>query len=224
MRLDRIVNLGDFRAMARSRLPRIAFDFIDGGVHDEENMRRNREVFRRYAILPRYLVDVSARDQSVELFGRRYSSPFGISPMGLAGLFRPGADLMMASAAHDANIPFVMSSASNDSIEKASAAAPGTTWFQMYGTKDPGITDDLVRRATAARVPVLIPDGRYPYHRRTGAQRAQRIHQADADDPVDHPSGADASPMDALLSADGRLSDDGELGSLSAGRHAGSGG
>jgi L-lactate dehydrogenase (cytochrome)/(S)-mandelate dehydrogenase len=156
MRLDRIVNLGDFRAMARSRLPRIAFDFIDGGVHDEENMRRNREAFRRYAILPRYLVDVSARDQSVELFGRRYSSPFGISPMGLAGLFRPGADLMMASAAHDANIPFVMSSASNDSIEKASAAAPGTTWFQMYGTKDAGITDDLVRRATAARVPVLI--------------------------------------------------------------------
>lgn len=80
MNVDTAVNLEDLRAMARRKLPRIAFDFIDGGVDDEDCMRRNREAFRRFQLVPRYLVDVSRRDQSTELLGRRHASPFGISP------------------------------------------------------------------------------------------------------------------------------------------------
>ncbi|MDR0810494.1 MAG: alpha-hydroxy-acid oxidizing protein, partial [Gemmobacter sp.] len=155
MKLDAAVNAEDMRALARAALPRIAFDFIDGGVMDEEGLAENRAAFRRHRLVPRYLVDVSRRDQTMEIFGRRYAGPLGISPMGIAGFFRPGADLMLARAAAEANLPYIMSSASCDSIESAMAEAPETTWFQIYGTKDSAIVEDLVRRATALKVGVL---------------------------------------------------------------------
>ena len=76
-----------------------------------------RKITRQYNLVPRYLIDVSRRDQSVDLLGHRYDSPIGISPTGLAGLFRPDADCLLALAAVDHNIPYLMSSASNHSIE-----------------------------------------------------------------------------------------------------------
>jgi len=130
MNVNTAVNLEDLRLMARRKLPRIAFDFIDGGVDDEDCMRRNREAFRRYQLVPRYLVDVTTRDQSTELLGRRYASPFGISPTGLAGLFHPGADELLAQAAKDADIPFLLSSASNAAVEMVAKIAPDHVWFQ----------------------------------------------------------------------------------------------
>lgn len=156
MQLKDAINFDDIRLLARKRLPRIAFDFIDGGVDGEVALERNRAAFDRYKLLPRYLIDIEKRSQTVKLFGYDYASPFGISPMGIAGFFRPGADLMLARAAARSNIPYIMSSASCDSIEAAMAEAPKTTWFQIYGTRDPAITLDLVRRAKALDVRVLL--------------------------------------------------------------------
>lgn len=156
MKLDDVINLEDIRLLAKGYLPRIAFDFIDGGVEDEAALDRNRSAYDRYKLLPRYLVDVSSRSQSVDLFGKTYASPVGISPMGVCGLFRPGADLMMAQAAARADVPYIMSSASCESIEAAMRVAPENTWFQLYGTKDPAINVDLVDRARALNVPVLL--------------------------------------------------------------------
>ena len=156
MKTDKAVNIDDIRSAARAYLPRIAFDFIDGGVDGETGLGRNRRAFDRWRLLPRYLVDVSDRHQTVRLFGRDYAAPIGISPMGIAGFFRPGADLMLARAAAARNVPYLMSSASCDSIEDAFAVAPDTTWFQIYGTRDPEITLDLTRRAKVLNVPVLL--------------------------------------------------------------------
>lgn len=150
------INLNDFRALAKRRLPKIAFDFLDGGTDDELGLARNREAFSAYQLLPRYLKDVSTCDQSVELFGRRYASPFGISPTGTAGLFRTGADAMLATAAKQANVPFVLSNSSNITIEDAVKIAPDNVWFQMYPTTDPRINNDLVKRAREANVGVLV--------------------------------------------------------------------
>ena len=150
------INLHDFRAMARRKLPQIAFDFIDGGADDELGMVRNREAFSDYQLLPRYLNDVTTRDQSTTLFGRKYSSPIGISPTGMAGLFRVGADSMLAAAAKKANVPFLLSSASNFRIEDAAKIAPDNVWFRMYATSDHRINMDLVRRAREANVGVLV--------------------------------------------------------------------
>jgi (S)-mandelate dehydrogenase len=156
MRLRDAINTDDVAALARRYLPRIAFDFIDGGVDGEDGLTQNRRAFQRYRLVPRYLVDVEKRTQATILFGRAYASPFGVSPMSIAGFFRPGADLMIARAAAACDVPYIMSSASCSSIEAAVAEAPKNTWFQVYGTRNPEITADLVARATRLEVPVLV--------------------------------------------------------------------
>src|SRR5579862_4063336 len=93
MRVADAVNIEDLHQMAKRRLPKIAFDFIEGGLEDEHGLARNTDAFKKHQLLPRYLVDVSKRNQSTTIFGRTYSHPFGIAPTGGAGLFRRGADL-----------------------------------------------------------------------------------------------------------------------------------
>ena len=98
-RIDAAFNFDDLRKLAKRRLPKIAYDFIEGGLEDERGVARNYDAFSQYQLVPRYCVDVNARDQSTVLFGKAYSSPVGIAPTGLAGLFRRGGDLMLAEAA-----------------------------------------------------------------------------------------------------------------------------
>ena len=124
-----VVNIEDLRKLAKKRLPKIAYDFIEGGTDDEVGLDTNEQAFRQARIVPRYLVDVTVRDQSTTLFGRTYSSPIGIAPTGLAGLFRRGADLMLAEAARDANVPFIMSGSSTGSIEDLGKLAPDHGWY-----------------------------------------------------------------------------------------------
>jgi L-lactate dehydrogenase (cytochrome)/(S)-mandelate dehydrogenase len=142
--------------MAKRRLPRIVYDFIEGGVEDELGIARNEASFDRERLVPRYLVDVSKRDQSCDLFDRKYASPFGVSATGLAALFRPGADLILAEAAAAANIPFMMSGVSTASIEAAAKVAPTHSWYQLYVARDHEITLDLIRRVRDAGFGTLV--------------------------------------------------------------------
>jgi (S)-mandelate dehydrogenase len=146
-RADAAVNVDDLRKLAKRRLPKIAYDFIEGGLEDEDGLARNEQAFRQYRLVPRYCVDVSTRDQSTILFGRRYASPVGIAPTGLAGLFRRGADLMLAEAAKQADVPFIMSGNGTGLIEDLGRIAPEHGWFQLYVAKDRAISEDMVRRA-----------------------------------------------------------------------------
>ncbi|HYM31051.1 MAG TPA: alpha-hydroxy acid oxidase [Candidatus Cybelea sp.] len=156
MRLDRVINIEDLRRQAKRRLPRIAFDFIEGGLEDEHGLERNEKAFLRHALMPKYMVDVSKIDQSATLFGKTYASPFGIAPTGLAGLFRRGADLMLAEAAASANIPFFMSGASTASIEEMAKVAPQHGAYQLYGARDRKISEDLIRRCRDAGFQTLM--------------------------------------------------------------------
>ncbi|HEY1259024.1 MAG TPA: alpha-hydroxy acid oxidase [Stellaceae bacterium] len=156
MRLNDAVNIEDLHKMAKRRLPKIAFDFIEGGLEDERGLATNTSAFHKHQLLPRYLVDVSVRDQSASLFGHTYASPFGISPTGGAGLFRRGADLMLARAAAEANIPYIMSGASNDSIEAAAKVAPDNAWYQLYAASDVHVREDMIRRAADAGLGALV--------------------------------------------------------------------
>ncbi len=194
MNLQSAVNLEDLRLLARQKLPRIAFDFIDGGVDDELCLKRNREAFAQYRLLPRYLRDVSRRDPSVVLFGRTYSSPIGISPTGLAGLWRPDADLMLAAAAREANVPFLLSSAANASLEDGMRVAPEHVWFQMYCTSDERINADLVQRANQAQPGVLVVSVDVPVNsnrernRRNGFSRPLRMTPGVVLNAMGHPA------------------------------------
>jgi L-lactate dehydrogenase (cytochrome)/(S)-mandelate dehydrogenase len=154
--VNHAINIDDLRKMAKRRLPRIIYDFIEGGVEDELGIARNEAAYDRERLVPHYLVDVSKRDQTVDLFDRRYASPFGISATGLAALFRPGADLMLAESAAQANIPFMMSGLSTASIEAAAKVAPSHSWYQLYVARDREITLDLIRRVREAGFSTLV--------------------------------------------------------------------
>lgn len=154
--MDGAINIEDLRKLAKKRLPRVCYDFIEGGTDDEIGIATNEQAFRRTRIVPRYLVDVSVRDQSTTLFGRTYSSPIGIAPTGLADLFRRGADLMLAEAARDANIPFIMSGHSSSSIEELGKLAPDHGWYQIYSAADPSISEDMIKRVRDAGLKTLV--------------------------------------------------------------------
>jgi L-lactate dehydrogenase (cytochrome)/(S)-mandelate dehydrogenase len=153
--IDKAINIDDLRRMAKRRMPRIAFDFIEGGVEDEEGLAHNEAIYRRYRMVPRFLLDVARRDQSVTLFGRTYASPFGICPTGINGLFRRNSDLMLAEASTKANIPYIMSSVANSSLEEAVKIAPHM-WFQVYGSNDRTVMLDMARRARDAGIDTLV--------------------------------------------------------------------
>ena len=156
MAIERAASIDDLRRLARRRMPRFAFDFLDGGAETERNLRRNRDAFEEIGLVPRYLVDVSDCSLETELFGRRYAAPFGIAPIGLYNLIWPGADLALARLAARERIPHVVSTAASTSLEKVAEAAQGHAWFQLYVSADEAITEALLGRAEAAGYEVLL--------------------------------------------------------------------
>jgi L-lactate dehydrogenase (cytochrome) len=143
---------------AKRRIPRFAFDSLEGGVGDEICIERNRRALDTIEIIPRYGLDTSAPRLTTSLFGRDYAMPLGISPMGLSGLVWPNADDAMAAAAEKARIPFVLSMVSNTDIETIARIAPSVVWLQLYAVPedDYRVTLDMVDRATRASVHALV--------------------------------------------------------------------
>jgi L-lactate dehydrogenase (cytochrome) len=156
---QRFPMIDDLRRRARLRVPRFAFDFVDGGANGEDCIERNIAAFRAVELLPRYCIDGKGVSTEVELFGRRYAAPIGVSPMGSPGLMWPGAEKLLAAEAQRARIPFVLATPANASIEEIAAIAPDVFWFQLYRFpyNDHAITFDLVRRADEAGAHVLVP-------------------------------------------------------------------
>jgi L-lactate dehydrogenase (cytochrome)/(S)-mandelate dehydrogenase len=156
MRLSQAAEIEDLRKLARKALPRIIFDWIEEGAGDELASRGNLNSFRQYRFLPRYMRDVSDRIQTVRLFGQEHASPIGFSPTGMQGLVHADGELMMAKAAVEANIPYVMSGLTTIRLEKVAAVAPNHLWYQPYPTANRSIIEDLVRRAADAGVKHLV--------------------------------------------------------------------
>lgn len=154
--LKTATNVVDFTAAARRRLPRVVWDYLDGGAEDETTLRDNRAGFERLKIMPRVLTGNAKRDQSVELFGTRFASPFMIGPTGLNGLFWPDADLALARAAASADVGFALSTASNNSLEEVAATGPGTRWFQLYPWGDAAFSARLLERAKRSGYSAVI--------------------------------------------------------------------
>ena len=156
MKVSEAKTIGDLQAMAKRRLPRILYDYIEGGVDGEEGLVNNLEAFRTFRFLPRYLRDCSTLDTSRIILGRSYASPFGFGPTGTVGMFKRGGDLMLAEAAAGANIPYIMSGASNSLIEDAARIKRGHFWYQVYPAREDTITVDVIKRAKDAGAEALV--------------------------------------------------------------------
>jgi len=150
------VSIAELRTLARRRIPRLAFDYIDGGAEDEIALAHNTSAFDALRLVPRAGVDVSRRDLSAELFGRRWAMPFGIAPTGLSDVAGHGTDLAIARAAADAGLPYILSTVATTDIETIARAIPGGFWFQLYMPAKREIGHDLVRRARDAGAGALF--------------------------------------------------------------------
>src|ERR1043165_3516717 len=124
-------NIFDLREQALKRVPKGLFEFVDRGTEDEISLRHNRAVFDRIKFKPRTLVDVSARNQEITLFGHKQKMPICIAPTGTAGLMWYEGEIALARAAKAAGIPFCLATGSMTAMERVAREAGGRLWFQL---------------------------------------------------------------------------------------------
>ncbi len=146
----------DYREMARRRLPRFLFEYIDGGSYAEVTLRRNVEDLAAIALRQRVLRDVSSIDLSVELFGRKQALPLALAPIGLAGMNARRGEVQAARAAAAAGVPFCLSTVSACSLGEVAAGSGAPFWFQLYMIRDRAFMRDLLAQAAAAQCPALV--------------------------------------------------------------------
>jgi isopentenyl diphosphate isomerase/L-lactate dehydrogenase-like FMN-dependent dehydrogenase len=149
-------NIADLREMARRRLPKGMFEFVDRGTEDEIALANNRAAFERIKLRPRTLVDVSGRNQEITLFGKTSPLPIVVGPTGTAGLLWYQGEIGLARAAAAAGIPFTVGINSMTSMETIAREAGGRLWFQLYMWSERALSHQIVARAKAAGFEALI--------------------------------------------------------------------
>ncbi|MGW3954333.1 alpha-hydroxy-acid oxidizing protein [Streptomyces sp. NPDC004752] len=159
MRASRIVNAADYKRVARRRLPRMAFDFLEGAVLDELTNERNIRDVRGVEFKQRAFPSVSALQTDVSMLGQRCEVPFFIAPMGMLGLMHPDADVDVARAAHRAGAVFIHSAWSGVSLPEVAAAAPGHVWSQVNFWKERAHTERHLAQARDLGIDVLVLPG-----------------------------------------------------------------
>jgi len=149
-RLRKGVSVADLRRIARRRLPRGVFDYIDGGAEDEVTMSSNSEAYRRVTFRPRVLRDVGEVDTSSTLLGNPLAFPLVLAPTGFTRIADPAGELAVARAAGRAGIPYTLSTLGTRSIEEVAAVSAGRLWFQVYVWRDRGLVAEMVQRCADA--------------------------------------------------------------------------
>ena len=148
--------VSDYRELARRRLPRFLFDYLDGGAFSETTLKRNVEDFQNIEVRQRVMRDVSALSTETELFGKTIAIPVAMAPVGLSGLYARRGEIQGAKAAHKAGIPFSLSTMSACGVEELAKGAPYPFWFQLYMMRDRGFMRDVLARAREAGASVLL--------------------------------------------------------------------
>lgn len=151
MKLDRAINIDDLRSMAKARLPRMVFDYIDGGADDEVTLKHSVSRFDDYQLTWRALRDVSSVDTSTRIMGQDTRLPFFISPTASTRLFHPAeGELAVARAADAKNVIYACSTLASQTVEDIAKANPGPKWVQLYVWHDKEIVKTFLKRARAA--------------------------------------------------------------------------
>ncbi len=168
-------SVGDYRALAKARLPHFLFEYLDGGSYAEVTLERNVADLEAVALRQRVLRDVSKIDLSTELFGREWSMPVGLGPVGLSGLYARRGEVQAARAAAAANVPMALSTVSGCSLREV-AASGHVPWYQLYFVKDRAFVADMIEtakqvgcEALVLTVDLAVPGSRYRDSRAAGA-------------------------------------------------------
>lgn len=149
-------SIQDLRKKARRRIPKFAFDYLEGGCNEDVNLDRNISDLKDVVLMPQYLKKYSGTDMSVKIFGHVYDAPIGIAPIGLQGLIWPNSPEILAKAALKHNIPYILSTVSTSSIERIAELSEGRSWFQLYHPTENSLRNDILKRVAFAQCPVLV--------------------------------------------------------------------
>lgn len=152
----RYPSVTDLRNKAKKSIPRFAFEYLDGGCNDDINLHKNTSELREVELAPYYLRGGGSVDLSTTLFGHRYAAPFGVAPIGLQGLIYPDSPRILAKAAFENNIPFILSTVTTSDIETIAATTEGRAWFQLYHPAQDSLRDDILQRLKVAGYDVLV--------------------------------------------------------------------
>jgi (S)-mandelate dehydrogenase len=162
MGFEQALNIDELRAIAKRRLPRFVFDYVDGGAEDERTLAGNRAAFERLRWRPRTLVDVAARNSEATILGHPAALPAVVGPTGLNGLDWRDGDLALARATAAAGLPFAMSTVCMSYIEDIAKVATRGLWLQAYVFRERAITDRLLERAAGAGCETVILTSDFP--------------------------------------------------------------
>lgn len=173
--MNRYPGIDDLRRRARWRIPHFAWEYLDSGTGSEQARDRNIEALSTITFVPRLLLGEFTPSTEVELFGQTYAAPIGIAPVGLTGLIWPGADVALATAAADNQIPYVMSTVGTELPEVTGPAAKGMGWFQLYPPRDHELRADLIARAKDSGFTTLVVTADVPAASRRERQRKARV-------------------------------------------------
>lgn len=149
-------SVDDLRKRAMVKMPKFAFEYLDGGCNEDINLDKNRTDLQKIELMPQYLSKFEKSEMKTELFGHTYDAPFGISPVGLQGLMWPNSPEILAKAATKHNVPFILSTVTTSSIERIAEITEGKSWFQLYHPAEETVKRDLLDRAAAAGTDVLV--------------------------------------------------------------------
>lgn len=153
---SRYPSVADLKRKAKKRIPRFAFEYLEGGCNEDVNLARNKTDLQEVELMPAYLSAHSGVSMETELFGHRYSAPFGIAPIGLQGLIWPNSPEILARAAKRHNIPFILSTVTTSGIERIGEITEGEFWFQLYHPAEDEVTKSVLKRAEQAGCKVLV--------------------------------------------------------------------
>ncbi len=146
----------DLRKRAMVKMPKFAFEYLDGGCNEDINLDKNRTDLQKIELMPQYLSKFDKSNLKTELFGHTYDAPFGIAPVGLQGLMWPNSPEILAKSAFNHNIPFILSTVTTSSIERVAELTEGKSWFQLYHPAEEKVKRDLLDRAAHAGTDVLV--------------------------------------------------------------------
>ncbi len=152
----RVLNVDDLRNLARRRIPRIVFDYIDGGADGEVTMQENRRAFNSVTFRPRHAVAVTNCDLRTRVLGFDLSMPVLLAPVGYLRVMHPDGEVGAARAAGDAGTACILSTVSGYRLEDVKAASSGPVWYQLYLTGGRGAAEDALHRAETAGYSVLV--------------------------------------------------------------------
>jgi len=154
--MKNIACIEDLRALARRKVPKAFFEYADGGSYNEETLRANRAELEPIKLRQRVMVDVSERSLATTIIGQKVSAPFALAPIGLCGMQHGDGEILSAQAAEEAELPFILSTMSINSIEQVAEATKKPFWFQLYVIRDRGFSKDILSRAAKAGCNALV--------------------------------------------------------------------